>query len=316
MFAIGQQFTVYNTANSKIPDNLIKTVNVDSAGNVWFVTGDCFTGGDVVCYKNNVFTVYDTTDGISDRFVTCIAFDNDGKIWFGSRYHGISSFDGKTWTNYNPLNSDFPDKHIRSISVDSLNRIWVGTDNGLAIFDRSKWEIMNKSNSLLSDNTINSVAFEKKSRAVWIATDKGIMYAYSYGAILGMINVAPITYSKKNSVLPDDLVNQVIIDDSSNAWISCWGGIAKIENKNWKWKVYTPENSKLPAFVEYFLTAHNSELWVASNMGLYILKNEQWEIYTPSNSSLPDFFVNRVAFDNDGNAWIATQSGLVKFSEK
>ncbi|MFH0866280.1 MAG: two-component regulator propeller domain-containing protein [Bacteroidota bacterium] len=316
VFLFGQQFTVYDTSNSKIPGNLIKTVNVDSDGNVWFVTGDCFTGGNVVCYKNKSFTVYDTTDGIPDRFVTCIAFDNDGKIWFGSRYHGISSFDGKTWTNYNPLNSDFPDKHVRSISVDSLNRIWVGTDNGLAIYNGNKWDIMNTSNSLLPDNTINSIAFKKKSRAIWIATDKGIMWAYSYLAIKGISNVAPFIYDKKNSVLTDDLVNQVIIDDSSNVWISCWGGIAKIDNKSWKWKIYTPENSKLPAFVEYIMTAHNDELWIASNMGLYILKNEQWKIYTPSNSSIPDFFVNKVAFDKEGYAWIATQSGLVKFSEK
>ncbi len=64
------------------------------------------------------------------------------------------------------------------------------------------------------------------------------------------------------------------------------------------------------------MTVYKNELWIATNMGLYILKNEEWKIYTPSNSSIPDFFVNRVVFDNDGNAWIATQNGLVKFSEK
>jgi ligand-binding sensor domain-containing protein len=316
LFSVGQQFIVYDTTNSKIPDNLVKTVSIDSQGNVWFVTGDCFTGGNVVRYNKKIFTVYDTTSGIPDRFITCIAFDTNGVIWVGSRYHGISSYDGKTWKNYNPSNSVFPDKHVRSLTIDKYNRIWAGTDNGLAVYVNNKWDVMNKANSALPDNTVSSVACDKNSNAIWIATDKGVLYAYDYGAIKQMINVAPYIYNKANSMLPDDLVNQVILDDSSNVWISCYGGIAKIDNESGKWKIYTPENSKLPAFVEYFLTAHNYEIWIASNMGLCIFKNEQWKTYTPSNSEIPDFFINKVAFDNEGNAWIATQSGLVKFSEK
>lgn len=311
-----QRFTVYDTSNSKIPDNIIKTLSIDSAGKVWFVTGDCFTGGNVVSYGNSIFTVFDTTDGIPDRFVTCIAFDTNGIMWLGSRYQGISCYDGIIWKNYNPSNSVFPDKHVRSISIDKKNRVWIGTDNGLAVYFNNKWDVMNTTNSALPDNVVNSVACDKNSNAVWIATDRGILYAYDYWAIRQLINVAPYVYTKKNSVLTDDQVNQVVIDDSSNVWISCWGGIAEIDDKNGKWTVYTNENSKLPAFVEYIMTVHYNELWIASNMGLYVLKNDKWEIYTPSNSSMPDFFVNRVAFDKKGNAWIATQDGLVKFSEK
>lgn len=311
---LAQQITVYDTLNSEIPDNIIKTVSVDSHGKVWFVTGDCFAGGNLVSYDGNSYTSYDTTDGIPDRFVTCIAFDTNGVMWLGSRYHGISCYDGKTWTNFNPGNSVFPDKHVRCITIDTKNRVWVGTDHGLAVYFTEKWDVMNTSNSALPDNVVSSAACDKNSNAIWIATDKGLVYAYDYGAIKQMINVAPFIYDKKNSVLPDDQINQVVIDDSSNVWISSWGGIAKIESKTGKWEVYTPQNSKLPAFVEYIMTWNENELWVASNNGLCILKNDQWKIFTPANSSIPDYFVNRVAFDKQGNAWIATQSGLVKIT--
>jgi len=296
-----------------MPDNLVKTVSIDKTGNIWIVTGDCFTGGVVMCYKNNTFIKYDTTDGIPDRFVTCIAFDSTGNIWFGSRYHGISCFDGKKWFNYNPANSNFPDKHVRSIAVDKNNRIWACTDNGLACFYKGKWDVMNKTNSALPDNGVNSIAFSKKTNEIWIATDKGLLWAYDVGAIKQMINVAPIVYSAKTSKLPDNLTYQVIIDENDNVWISCWGGIVKIEKG--VWNVMTPKNSKLPDFVEYIMTMHNDELWIATNTGLYIMKNKEWSILTPSNSAIPDFFVNKVAFDKEGNAWIATQSGLVKMKE-
>lgn len=216
--------------------------------------------------------------------------------------------------NYNPSNSVFPDKHVKSVTIDKHNRIWACTGNGLAVFYNNKWDVMNISNSALPDNAVNSVACEKKSNAIWIATDKGVLWAYDYGAIREMINPAPFIFNKSNSLLPDDQVNQIIVDDSDHVWISSWDGIAHVEKG--KWKTYTPVNSKLPSFVEYIMTAHDNEIWIATNMGLYILKNDQWTIYTPSNSTLPDFFVNKVAFDKEGTAWVATQSGLVKILKK
>lgn len=315
-YCYSQKMIVFDTVNSDIPDNLIKTVAVDSSDNIWFVTGDCFSGGKLVMFDRKTFTEYDTIDGIPDRFITCIAFDTNGVMWCGSRYHGISSFDGKLWKNYNPSNSVFPDQHVRSVTVDRRNRVWVGTDNGLAVFFNNKWDVMTRSNSALPDNVVSSVSCDKNSYGIWIATDKGVLFAYDYGTIRQISNVAPYVFNKENSLLPDDQVNQVVVDDSSNVWISSWGGIAKIDHQSGKWKVYSPQNIKLPDYVEYIMTAHNDELWVATNNGLHILKNEQIKSFTPSNSSLPDFFINRVVFDKDGNAWIATQSGLVKFSNE
>jgi ligand-binding sensor domain-containing protein len=312
-YGYGQKMIIYDTMNSKIPDNLIKTITIDSSGNIWFVTGDCFGGGNLVKYDNITYTEYDTLDGIPDRFITSIAFDTNDVMWCGSRYHGISSYDGKQWKNYNPSNSVFPDKHVRSVTIDKHNRVWVGTDNGLAVYVNNKWDVMNKNNSALPDNVVSSVACDKNSYAIWIATDKGVLYAYDYGAIKQMINVAPYVFNKENSLLPDNQVNEVVVDDSSNVWISYWGGIAKIDHKNGKWNIFSPQNSKLPDYVEYIMTPYKNQLWVATNNGLHILKNGQWQSYTPSNSSIADFFINRVVFDKEGNAWIATQSGLVKF---
>ena len=42
-------------------------------------------------------------------------------------------------------------------------------------------------------------------------------------------------------------------------------------------------------------------------------QNAEWHTYTTANSGLPSDTVAAVAFDNDGNTWIATWNGLAKF---
>ncbi len=308
-----QNWSVFTKENSKIPENVIKTLAVDKSGNLWLVTGDCFYGGNVVKYNGKDFLVYDSADSdLNDRFVTDIAFDVEGNVWLGSRYKGVWKFDGKSWQNFTTLNSTIPDNHVKKIISDSATGIWICTDKGLAQFTNDEWKTYNKSNSALPSNNVNSIAFEKGSKAFWVATDKGLLYCYSIATLLQISNVAALIYNTTNSVLPDDMIHQVIIDNSRNIWISSWGGIVKYNNNSWN--LFTPKNSILPDFAEYILSVNSNVLWVSTNMGLYSYDGETWKSYTPANSVISDYFVNKVALGINNEIWIATQNGLIKLT--
>jgi ligand-binding sensor domain-containing protein len=314
-FAQQEEWIVYDTLNSKISNNQIKTLAIDSIGNVWMVTGDCFYGGDVVKFNGNEFTVYDSASAnLPDRFITCLAFDKVDKVWMGSRYHGISCFDGNLCKNFNSLNSAIPDNHIKYTTSDNDGNLWVCTDKGLAVFKDQQWKIFTVKNSALPSNNVNYIAFEKNSKAFWVATDKGVLNCYSVLSLMQVSDVASILYNKSNSKLPDDLVTQVVIDDSGNKWFSSWGGLVKY-NEN-TWEVYTPENAGLPSFCEYVVTPEKEHLWIATNMGLFLFDKKVLKSYTPANSKIPSYFVNLVAIGNNGEKWIATQNGLVKLIVK
>lgn len=314
-FSQQEEWTIFDTLNSKISNNQIKTIAVDSLGNVWMVTGDCFYGGDVVKFSNNEFTVYDSASAnLPDRFVTCLAFGNDDKVWMGSRYHGISCFDGNMCKNFNVLNSEMPDNHIKYTTRDNDGNLWVCTDKGLAVYKDEQWKIFTVKNSALPSNNINYIAFEKSSKAFWVATDKGVLYLYSVLSLMQVSDVAAFLYNKSNSKLPDDLVTQVVIDDYGNKWFASWGGIVKFDDKNWE--IYTPANSGLPSFCEYVITPDKDQLWIATNMGLFLFKDKVQKSYTPANSKLPSYFVNLVVIGEKGEKWIATQNGLVKLVVK
>jgi len=308
------ELTVFDTTNSKIPSDIIKTLSIDAQDNIWFVTGDCFYGGDLVKYDGTSFQIFDSTNsGLRDRFVTCIAFDSSNVKWIGSRYSGLYRFDDKQWTNYNPSNSPIPDKHINCIIIDRQKKMWLGTDKGLAIFDGKDWMVFNKDNSLLPDNKVNSIAFDKFN-SVWIATDQGILTCFQIDIIrknnpLAKTMSSYSIYNKGNSKLKDNYVSQILIDKYNTKWISYWGGVIKANDESWT--VFTPDNSGLPPYCEYILTLDDKNLWVSTNLGLVKYDGKTWNLYSPKNSMIPGFFINRVALDSKGNKWIASQSGLI-----
>jgi ligand-binding sensor domain-containing protein len=52
----------------------------------------------VFSYDGKVFKNYSTADGLINNSVRSILEDKEGNLWFGTRWFGLSRFDGKTFT--------------------------------------------------------------------------------------------------------------------------------------------------------------------------------------------------------------------------
>lgn len=68
----------------------------------------------------------------------CISNLPHGKMWVGSRYYGVYSFDGKKWQNYN-LDNGLLSNTVISILPISDNDVWVATDKDFCRFDGINW---------------------------------------------------------------------------------------------------------------------------------------------------------------------------------
>jgi signal transduction histidine kinase/ligand-binding sensor domain-containing protein/DNA-binding response OmpR family regulator len=78
-------------------------------------------------------------EGISKRAVSSIVQDYYGFMWFGTNGAGLYKYDGVNyetfecdWKKPNSINSNL----IYATYVDTSNRLWIGTDEGLCLFDR------------------------------------------------------------------------------------------------------------------------------------------------------------------------------------
>ncbi len=116
-------------------------------------------------YSNSVYSIYKdcdndlwlgTMEGIclydreKDHFIRMkeiqttiidIVSDPDDNLWFATWGMGLFRYDKRTriWHNYvhNPADTaSIPNNQINTLYVDADNRLWLGTDNGLAVYNR------------------------------------------------------------------------------------------------------------------------------------------------------------------------------------
>lgn len=97
-----QSFKLYDKANSLLPNNVVLSVLMDKAKNVWVGTRG---GLSLFNEKTGRFTSYSEKDGLSNAVVYKIVEDARGLLWVSTN-SGISSFDPKTkkFQNYNTFN--------------------------------------------------------------------------------------------------------------------------------------------------------------------------------------------------------------------
>lgn len=78
-----------------------------------------------------------TDDGLSHNYVTAIAQDTQGFMWFGTM-DGLTRFDGKRCTVFRPREGDstsLPFRQVNGLSLDPLGRLWVTTTRGICRWD-------------------------------------------------------------------------------------------------------------------------------------------------------------------------------------
>jgi sugar lactone lactonase YvrE len=174
-------WTVYNTGNSGLPNNRAWATVFDGQGNLWIGT----YGSGVAKFDGaDNWTVYNTSNsGLphNDAAVGSgsLAIDGQGNVWIGTFGGGLAKFDGDNWTVYNTSNSGLPDNSVYSLAIDGQDNVWIGTwAGGLAWFDGVNWTVYDTSNSGLPDNRLYCLAIDDAKGNVWIGTENGGLAVY------------------------------------------------------------------------------------------------------------------------------------------
>ncbi|MCH8318403.1 MAG: hypothetical protein IIA88_07875 [Bacteroidetes bacterium] len=169
-------WTIYNTLNSGLPENWIRSVAIDQQNNKWIGTG---WGGLVkfseISTKDPVWTIYNTTNSaLPYNLIRSIAIDNSDNLWIGTDNGGLVHFDGKNWQIYNRSNSGLPNDYVGSIAIDNNGNKWIATwFGGLTRFDGETFKVYNIANSGLPYNLVSSITIDQGGN-IWIGTLIGL----------------------------------------------------------------------------------------------------------------------------------------------
>jgi hypothetical protein len=106
-----------------------------------------------------------------DAFLTCVARDEAGVLWFGSSV-GLFATDGADYWNVVDREDGLPFEEITCLLLGPGDEIWAGTTRGVCRFENGGWQYWAGPRWLPNDR-VNALAADPAG-GVWVATDGGV----------------------------------------------------------------------------------------------------------------------------------------------
>lgn len=119
-------------------------------------------------------------------------------------------------------------------------------------------------------------------------------------------------YNTSNSILPDNQVNALAIDNKDVAWVGTAKGLVRISGDDWR--VFTPNNTSLPSGMILSVTIEdNGTVWVGTDKGLARYNGSQWTVYTTANSVMSHNEITCLTWDPINKiVWGGSAGSLLK----
>jgi ligand-binding sensor domain-containing protein len=255
-------------------------------------------------------------NSIEGKVIRSIYIDPNGIKWFATD-KGISSFDGKTWANFNE-GDGLPVAGYNDISNDASAEgvnLWLASTKGAVM---GHWEAnmlsiettYTKVNSELLSDTVLAIVLDKAGY-LWMGTSRGLNGLKN--------NTEWILPSKQIFLLPIRSIGSS--EDGWNYFATYGGGVAR--NKTSVDGVSSASTYEMPwaglpsdtvntVYIDpltgnqWFGTPHGA----AYHVGTETKKN--WTAYTAMDGLVNDEVLS-IAGDSEGNIWFGTKDGVSKF---
>jgi ligand-binding sensor domain-containing protein len=208
-----------------------------------------------------------------------------------------------TFSLYNTSNGKLPQgvsDMARGVAVDSMGRIWMGTDNGLVCREKENVKKFNYTNSPLVNTpydreltyTIFSIIADRDN-GVWI----------NQGWDLFRVKDDEWTrFDTLNS--PVYWGRELFVDKENNFWITSWDGICKYDGT--LWTVFDSTNMPIPSNkVLSFYIDNQDRIWVGTFSGNAMYDGEKWIDLKSDKTPLGKKCISEAYQDASGNMWFA-----------
>lgn len=279
-----QTFKHFSDTKGMLLQN-ISAIHGASDGGLWIA----YYSGDIQHYniKKQKFTTYSKRLFPKNKNgVRYIMDDGNDHLYVGLRMDGMYVYNLRTrkakFYNHNPKDEQsLPGNNVRSICIDHMKNIWVGTNLGLALFDEASGKFRTfkpeKQNfHTPAGNNIYQI-MEMDNHTLWIASDIGGIsildlnrYQHPHTEELSFRQI-----TKENSGLSSNNTRKIIQDSFGNIWIGNFSsGIDFIAQSTADF--YTLKNLQQPlSNTSGIYCDHQGNLWIGQDNLISQYKNGQ-----------------------------------------
>ena len=257
------------------------------------------------------FTHIGLEEGLSHSTVFAINQDNEGYLWFAT-YDGVNKYDGYNFTVYRHQHSD-PNSIASDISsciaIDDLDRIWIGTREGLSLYNHLNDRFSNYYYRKNGQNVAINKIVPMEKNLLMLGTNEGILLfdvknekflSDTLSASLHGLHPSSLTRQDDSILIgtADGVYDYSLSDGSLNRLLSL------------------PSESK----VQDILCQPFNRIWIATEgNGLYLFNPKTKELknyrFDDEKSSLNSNFVRTLSLDSENRLWVGTYGGVNIYRE-
>jgi ligand-binding sensor domain-containing protein len=166
-----------------------------------------------------------------------------------------------------------PNDHIFAVKADGP-RVWVGTEDGLAMIDKRTGKIQSwREEDGLPWRVVAAIDVNQKTGEVWLGLFGGGLARLSGGRF--------DHWHQLNSGLVNDVVYGVAVEND-NVWAATTAGASRFNTITGEWTIFTEKNAPMEEIWNYTATYADGKVFLGvwgSGVLEYDVKRERWKDY-------------------------------------
>jgi signal transduction histidine kinase/ligand-binding sensor domain-containing protein/DNA-binding response OmpR family regulator len=266
--------------------------------------------------STNRFIHLDQSMGLSNGSVTCMAQDQLGYMWIGTK-NGVNKYDSHSFTHYTTSNSPLKVNDIAHVMVAKDGKIYISTNGGgLTIYDPEldhlRTYISDGENQInLPSNTIN-FCFQDSKSSIWIGTAAGLALLEN-----DKITTFPTGISKWEQLSSNNFMS--IAESNNSLWIGTADG--RLLSFDMESKIFSnhamPNISVTNAAIQAIHRLDSSNLLLGTNGNGLLLMNIQSGEMSKVGQTIGESpkLIRSIFEDTEGQIWVGSDGeGLLLYS--
>ncbi|MEN8193995.1 MAG: two-component regulator propeller domain-containing protein [Bacteroidota bacterium] len=271
-----QEVATVFTPKDGLPEVEVTEINFDQHNNPIAVTaeGNYLFNGKIwksFSYKINLSDKDDIPEEIKfkEQILSYIKFNSSELIGSQNGLFSKSERNNK-WKEIFPADNKYSWKlsNVNVLIVDSKNRLWFGSNEGVGFLENEKWQLFTGKEGLPYKN-FTCIA-KGKNGEVWFGTEIGAIKA----------DGQKFYYRFSRRWLPDNYVNDIVIDDNNTVWIATKKGVSRIEN------IEMTFEEKADYFTSQVEERHNRMGFIAQNKLTTRYDIDSWQFDISDNDGM------------------------------
>ena len=254
-----------------------------------------------------------------DNGVRSITDDGKGNLYIGLRMEGMIIYNTHNkrsrFFKNNPADpTSLPGDNVRSVFIDHLQNIWVGTNKGLALFDSAKGTFRvfkhekGNPNTLAGDNIMQVT--ETPDNMLWIASDIGGISKLDLNKFThpNEGEVAFTQLTRENYALSSNNIRRVLQDAYGNIWVANYStGVDFIPSSTTSFMTLSFMGDPILNVSALFCDSKDN-LWIGQDNKISQYRQgaivHQWDFSQYISNSSSSVYLFRE--DPQGNIWFGT----------